>query len=112
VLWSQTKKCVLCVQEALISPDGNRLTATATQQTAHGYRAALLRVALPWGWYRVLYESPAGKNALPTFTQDGSGQHVIIASGSQTGWIRAGELIFLRAPASTPDFFPGITIAG
>ena len=69
-------------------------------------------VALPWGWYRVLYESPAGKNALPTFTQDGSGQHVIIASGSQTGWIRAGELIFLRAPASTPDFFPGITIAG
>ena len=111
VLWSQTKKCVLCVQEALISPDGKSLTATATQQTAHGYRAALLRIALPSGRYRVLYESPVGPNALPTFTQDGSGQHVIIASGSQTGWISAGKLILLPAPASAPDFFPGITIA-
>jgi len=38
VLWSQVQKCVFCVQEALISPDGKSLTATATQQTAHGDR--------------------------------------------------------------------------
>ncbi len=111
VLWSQVQKCVFCVQEALISPDGKSLTATATQQTADGDRSALLRIALPSGRYRVLYESPAGTNALPTFTQDGPGQHVIVVSGSQVGWIRAGKLVLLQAPGGALDFFPGITIA-
>ena len=111
VLWSQPQNCVLCVQEALISPDGKSLTATATQQTGQGYRDALLRIALPSGRYRVLYESPAGTNSLPTFTQDGSGQHVILVSGSQAGWIRAGKLVLLGAPGSALQFFPGITIA-
>jgi hypothetical protein len=97
------------VQEALISPDGKSLTATAIQQTAHGYRDALLRIALPSGRYRVLYESPA--ETVPTLTQDGSGQHVIFVSGSQAGRIRAGKLVFLRAPGSALQFFPGITIA-
>jgi Thioesterase-like superfamily len=73
VLWSQPHKCVFCVQEALISPDGKSLTATAIQQTAHGYRTALLRIALPSGQYRVLYESPAQTNSTSAFTQDGSG---------------------------------------
>jgi hypothetical protein len=111
VLWSQPQKCVFCVQEALISPDGKSLTATATQQTAHGYRGALLRIALPSGRYQVLYESPAGTNGLPTFTQDGTGQHVILVSGSEVGWIRTGKLILLQAPGSALEFFPGITIA-
>ena len=101
VLWSQPQKCVFCVQEALISPDGKSLTATAIQQTAHGDRNALLRIALPSGRYRVLYESPAERNSTSTtFTQDGSGQHVIVVSGSQAGWIRAGKLLLLRAPGS------------
>ena len=65
VLWSQPQNCVLCVQEALISPDGKSLTATATQQTAQGYRDALLRIALPSGRYRVLYESAAKANSTP-----------------------------------------------
>jgi hypothetical protein len=110
VLWSQ-QKCGFCVQEALISPDGRSLTATAIQQTAHGYRDAVLRIALPSGRYRVLYESPAGSNSDSTFTQDGSGQHVILVSGSQVGWIRAGKLVLLRAPGGALEFFPGITIA-
>jgi len=59
VLWSQPQKCVFCVQEALISPDGKSLTAIAIQHTAHGYRNVLLRIAVPSGRYRVLYESPA-----------------------------------------------------
>ena len=111
VLWSQVQKCVFCVQEALISPDGKSLTATATQQTAQGDRGALLRIALPSGRYQVLYESPAGTNGLPTFTQDGTGQHVILVSGSEVGWIRAGKLVLLQAPGSALEFFPGITIA-
>jgi hypothetical protein len=110
VLWSQPRNCVFCVEEALISPDGRSLTATATRQTAHGDRGALLRIALPSGRYRVLYQSPAG-NALSTFTQDGSGQHVIVVSGSQVGWIWAGKLNLLRAPASALQFFPGTSIA-
>lgn len=111
VLWSQPQKCVFCVEEALISPDGKSLTATAIQQTAHGYRNALLRIALPSGRYRVLYESPAETNSLPTFTRDGSGQHVIFVSGSQAGWISTGKLVLLRAPRSALAFFPGSTIA-
>ena len=112
VLWSEPRKCVFCVQEALISPDGKSLTATATQQTAHGYRNALLRIALPSGRYRVLYESPAETNSTFTFfTQDGSGQHVIVVSGSQAGWIRAGKLVLLGAPGSALESFPGISIA-
>ena len=110
VLWSQPK-CVFCVQEALISPDGKSLTATATQQTAYGDRGALLRIALPSGRYQVLYESPAGTNGLSAFTQDGPGQHVIVVSGSEVGWIRAGKLVSLQAPGGALDFFPGITIA-
>ena len=104
VLWSEPQKCVFCVQEALISPDGKSLTATAIQQTAHGDREALLRIALPSGRYRVLYESPAGTNTGSTFTQDGSGQHVIWVSASQAGWIRAGKLLLLRAPGSALQF--------
>ena len=112
MLWSQPQKCVLCVEEALISPDGKSLTATAIQQTAHGDRDALLRIALPSGRYRVLYESPAETNSGSTFfTQDGSGQHVIVVSGSQAGWIRAGKLVLLRAPGSALESFPGISIA-
>lgn len=111
VLWSQPQKCVFCVGEALISPDGKSLIATAIQQTAHGYRDALLRIALPSGRYRVLYESPAAANSPPTITQNGSGQHVIFVSGSQAGWISTGKLVLLRAPRSALAFFPGITIA-
>ncbi len=111
VLWSQPKKCVSCVQEALISPDGKSLTATAIQQTAYGDRGALLRIALPSGRSRVLYESPAGTNGLSAFTQDGPGQHVIVVSGSEVGWISAGKLVSLQAPGGALDFFPGITIA-
>ena len=109
VLWSQPQKCVFCVDEALISPDGKSLTANAIQHTAHGDRDALLRIALPSGRYRVLYESPAETNAASTFTQDGAGQHVILVSGSQAGWVRAGKLVLLRAPASALEFSPGIT---
>ncbi len=109
VLWSQPHKCVFCVEEALISPDGKSLTATAIQQTAHGDRDALLRIALPSGRYRVLYESPAKTNSGSTFTQDGSGQHVILVSGSQAGWISAGKLVLLRAPGSALQFSLGIT---
>ena len=111
VLWSQPQKCVFCVEEALISPDGKSLTATANQQTAHGYRDALLRITLPSGRYRVLYKSPAATNSPPTITQDGSGQHVIFVSGSQVGWISTGKLVSLRAPRSALSFFPGITVA-
>jgi hypothetical protein len=100
VLWSEPKKCVFCVQEALISPDGKSLTADATQQTAHGYRNEVLRIALPSGRSRVLYESPAETNSTSTFTQDGSGQHVILVSGSQVGWISAGQMVSLQAPGS------------
>ena len=109
VLWNEPQKCVFCVQEALISPDGKSLTAIATQQTAHGDREALLRIALPSGRYRVLYESPAGTNSGSTFTQDGSGQHVIVVSDSQAGWIRAGKLVLLRAPDSALQFSLFIT---
>ena len=110
VLWSQPQKCVFCVEGALISPDGKSLTATAIQQTAHGDRDALLRIALPSGRYRVLYESPAAGNLSSiTFTQDGSGQHVILVSGSQAGWISAGKLVLLQAPGSTLQFSFGIT---
>jgi hypothetical protein len=112
VLWSQPQKCVFCVEEALVSPDGKSLTAIANQQTAHGYRDALLRIALPSGRYRVLYESPVETNpASTTFIQDGSGQHAILVSGSQAGWIRAGKLVLLRAPGRTLESFPGISIA-
>ena len=109
VLWSQPKKCVFCVEEALISPDGKSLTALAIQQTAHGDRDALLRIALPSGRYRVLYESPAETNSGSAFTQDGSGQHVILVSGSQAGWISAGKLVLLGAPGSAVEYFSGIT---
>ena len=110
VLWSQPQKCAFCVEEALISPDGKSLTATAIQQTAHGDRDALLRIAPPSGRYRVLYESPAETNSTSTFfTQDGSGQHVIVVSGSQAGWIRTGKLVLLRAPGSALQFSLGIT---
>ena len=112
VLWSEPKKCVFCVQEALISPDGKSLTATAVQQTAHGYRNALLRIALPSGRYRFLYESPAETNSTSTFfTQDGSGQHVIVVYGSQAAWIKAGKLVLLGAPGSALESFLGISIA-
>jgi hypothetical protein len=71
----------------------------------------VLRIALPSGRYRVLYESPAETNSTSTFfTQDGSGQHVILVSGSQAGWIRAGKLVLLRAPGSALESFPGISI--
>jgi hypothetical protein len=110
VLWSQPHKYLFSVQEALISPDGKSLTAIATQQTAHGDRTALLRIALPSGRYRVLYESPAETNSGYTFfTQDGSGQHVILVSGTQAGWIRAGKLVLLRAPGSALQYSLGIT---
>ena len=109
VLWSQPQKCVFCVEEALISPDGKSLTATAIQQTAHGYRNALLRIALPSGRYRVLYESPAETNSTSFFTQDGSGQHIILVSGSQAGWVRAGKLVLLGAPGSALQLSLGIT---
>ena len=110
VLWSQPKKCVFCVQEAMISPDGKSLTAIATQQTAQGARNVLVQISLPSGRYRVLYESPAEKDSTSaTFTQDGSGQHVIVVSGSQAGWIRAGKLLSLQAPGSTLNFSFGIT---
>jgi hypothetical protein len=104
VLWSEPAKYAFNVQEALISPDGKSLTAAATQQTAQGYRTALLRIALPSGRYRVLYESPAQTNSTSTFTQDGSGQHVILVSGSQAGWIRTGKLVLLQAPGSALQF--------
>ena len=104
LLWSQPQNCVFCVQEALISPDGKSLAAAAIQQTTYGYRTALLRIALPSGRYRVLYESPAQTNSTSTFTQDGSGQHVILVSGSQAGWIRAGKLVLLQAPGSALQF--------
>jgi hypothetical protein len=109
VLWSQPQKCVFCVTEALISPDGKSLTANAIQQTAHGDRDALLRIALPSGRYHVLYESPAETNSDSTFTQDGSGQYVILVSISQAGWIGAGKLVLLRAPGGALEFSPGIT---
>jgi hypothetical protein len=109
VIWSQPHACVFCVQEALISPDGKSLTAAATQQTAHGYRDVLLRIALPSGRYQVLYESPVEANPAPAFIQDASGQHVILVSGSQAGWIRAGKLVLLRVPGSTLQLFPGLT---
>ena len=110
VLWSEPKKCVFCVQEALISPDGKSLTAAAVQQTAHGNRNVLLRIALPSGQNHVLYESPAEKNlAAITFSQDGSGQHVMVASVSQLGWISAGKLLFLRAPGSALEYSFGMT---
>jgi Sigma-70 region 2 len=109
VLWSEPQKCVFCVQEALISPGGKSLTAAAIQQTAHGDREALLRIALPSGRYRVLFESPAGTDTGSTFTQDGSGQHVIWVSASQAGWIRAGKLLLLRAPGSALQFSLEIT---
>jgi len=110
VLWSEPEKCVFCAEEALISPDGKSLTAIAVQHTAHGYRSALLRIALSSGRYRVLYESPAERNpASATFTQDGSGQHVILVSVSWAGWIRAGQLIPLQAPGSALQFSLGIT---
>jgi hypothetical protein len=110
VLWSEPKKCVFCVQEALISPDGKSLTAAAVQQTAHGNRNVLLRIALPSGQYHVLYESPAEKNlAAITFSQDGSGQHVMVASVSQLGWISAGKLLSLRAPGSALEYSFGMT---
>ena len=108
VLWSEPQKC-FCVQEALISPDGKSLTATATLRTAHGYSNALLRIALTSGRYRVLYESPAGTNSTSFFTQDGSGQHVILVSGTQAGWIRAGKLVLLGAPGSALESSLGIT---
>jgi hypothetical protein len=113
VLWSEPKKCVFCVQEALISPDGKSLTALASQQTADGYRNVLLQIALPSGRSRVLYESPLEKNPLSiTFTQDGSGRYVIVVSGSQAGWIRAGKLVLLGAPGSALQLSSGInTIA-
>jgi hypothetical protein len=113
VLWSEPKKCVFCVQEALISPDGKSLTALASQQTADGLRNVLLQIALPSGRYRVRYESPLEKNPPAiTFTQDGSGQYVIVVSGSQAGWIRAGKLVLLGAPGSALQFSFGInTIA-
>jgi hypothetical protein len=110
VLWSQPHKYIFSVQEALISPDGKSLTAIATQQTAHGARTALLQIALPSGRYRVLYESPAETNSGYTFfTQDGSGQHVILVSGTQAGWISAGKLVLLGAPGSALQFSLGIT---
>jgi WD40-like Beta Propeller Repeat len=110
VLWSQPHKYIFSVQEALISPDGKSLTAIATQQTAHGARIALLRIALPSGRYRVLYESPAETSSdYTSFTQDGSGQHIILVSGTWAGWIRAGQLFFLRAPGSALQFSLGIT---
>ena len=113
LLWSQPQKCVFCVQEALISPDGKSLTAAAIQQTAHGDRNVLLRIALPSGQYRVLYESPAASNSGSiTFTQDGSGQYAIVVSGSQMGWVRAGKLVLLGAPDSALQFSLGVnTIA-
>jgi hypothetical protein len=104
LLWSQPQNCVFCVQEVLISPDAKSLAAIAIQQTTHGYRTALLRIALPSGRYRVLYESAAQTNSTSTFTQDGSGQHVILVSGSQTGWIRAGNLVLLQVPGSALQF--------
>jgi hypothetical protein len=109
VLWSQPKKCVFCLQEALISPDGKSLTALASQQTADGSRNVLLQIALPSGRYRVLYESPLRNPGSITFTQDGSGQYIIVVSGSQMGWIRAGKLVLLQAPGSALQFSLGIT---
>lgn len=112
LLWSQPDKYALRVQEALISPDGKSLTAAATQQTAHGYRNVLLRIALPSGQYRILYESPPETYSISAFTQDGTGQHVIVVSGSQAGWIRAGKLVLLGAPGSALQLSDGIdTIA-
>jgi hypothetical protein len=102
----------LCVQEALISPDGKSLTAIATQQTANSYRSELLRIALPSGRSSVLFETLGETTQITNFIQDGSGQHVIVVSGSQAAWIRAGQLAFLKAPASTVQlFFEIATIA-
>ena len=52
---------------------------------------------------------PRGRTRAPTFTQDGSGQHVIVVSDSQAGWIRAGKLVLLRAPDSALEFSLVIT---
>jgi hypothetical protein len=112
LLWSQPDKYAFSVQEALISPDGKSLTAAATQQTAHGYRNVLLQVALPSGRYRILYESPPETYSISTITQDGTGQHVIVVSGSQAGWVRAGKLVLVGAPGSALQLSDGIdTIA-
>jgi WD40-like Beta Propeller Repeat len=112
LLWSQPNKYAFSVQEALISPDGKNLTAAANLQTAHGYRNVLLRIALPSGRYRILYESPPQTYSISAITQDGTGQHVIVVSGSQAGWIRAGKLVLLGAPGSALQLSDGIdTIA-
>jgi hypothetical protein len=112
LLWSQPDKYAFSVQEALISPDGKSLTAAATQQTAHGYRNVLLQIALPSGRYRLLYESPPETYSISAITQDGTGQHIIVMSGSQAGWIRAGKLVLLGASGSALQLSDGIeTIA-
>jgi len=112
VLWSQPGQCVFCVQEALISPDGKSLTAAAVQHTAHGYRNALLRIALPSGRYRVLYESPVERNPISTFTQDGSGQHAIVVSGSQASWSSCKHpTARCSSPSASPPS-PGDSTAG
>ena len=102
-------KCVFCVEEALISPDGKSLTATATQQTAHGYRNTLLRIALPSGRYRVLYESVGQTNSTFAFHPGrlGSARHrgVRLPGGLDQGR-QAGPP---GAPASALESFPGIT---
>lgn len=110
VLWSEPRNCSFCAQEALISPDGKSLTATATLRTPHGYRQALLRIALPSGRYRVLYESATSATQdSALFTQDGRGQHDIWVSRSQAGWIKAGKLASLTVPVSALEFFPALT---
>src|SRR5262249_16339977 len=58
---------------------------------------------------RPLRVSRGANSTSITFTQDGSGQHVIVVSGAQAGSIRAGTLVLLRAPGSALQFSFGIT---
>ena len=111
VLWNEPQKCSLRAggadQPRREEPHGDRDPADRAwrPQCAAADHAPVGAIPCP------VSVSRGDELDLTFFTQDGSGQHVIVVSGTQAGWIRAGKLVLLRAPGSALESFLGISIA-
>jgi len=105
--------CDICVYQALISPDGSTLTAVARQilprsagqpATPASYRQWVVRLSAATGQPAgILFGSVhAGAGLAPVLSADGQGEHWMLESGQQFGWISGGKLVPLPPKASTP----------
>jgi hypothetical protein len=101
VIWQQSTGCTTCVYDALISPDGTSLIASASKYSGglsdhETFDTSLVRISLPAGRVTgVLFRtttttSTDGVARLPLWP-DTSGTYWIVQRGSSLGWVSDGQ---------------------